>query len=498
MIYSNLTRKALRICFDAHKGQTDRSGVPYVFHPFHIAERMNDEMGVCTALLHEVVEDEDNKITINNLKKNGFPEEVIQALELLNNKNEDYDNYIKKIMGNPIARKVKIEDLKHDSDLTRLSHVRTSDIERTELYKRTLSILEQPNLRSRIKGCLLGGAAGDALGYSVEFLNESSIFAKYQRGICEYSLSSGRRKALISDDTQMTLFTACALADSTHYKSLLPRTVISEAYQQWLLTQECFFYEANDLETCFAEDDAVTALMGIPAMFNRRAPGKTCLSALSKRRDCKVYSNSYIDHKINNSKGCGGVMRIAPLGFLSNYDIKELDIEAAETAAYTHSHSLGYMPAGILTHIIHRISYREEETTLKQIIEDARDTVAKIFAADEHIGELTDIINLALTLSENSDNDLENIHRIGDGWVGDEALAIAIYCALKYQDDFSKGIIAAVNHKGDSDSTGAITGNILGAWLGFEKIEQKWKDDLELYSVILKTADRLYKSIQPQ
>lgn len=93
---------------------------------------------------------------------------------------------------------------------------------------------------------------------------------------------------------------------------------------------------------------------------------------------------------------------------------------------------------------------------------------------------------------------MDNIHRIGEGWVGDEALAIAIYCALKYQEDFSKGIIAAVNHKGDSDSTGSITGNILGTWIGFEKIEQKWKDDLELYSVILKTADKLYKSIQPQ
>lgn len=483
MIYSDLTKKALRICFDAHKGQTDRSGIPYVFHPFHIAERMNDEMSVCTALLHEVVEDEDNKITINDLKENGFPEEVIRALELLNNKSEDYDNYIKKIMDNPIARKVKIEDLKHDSDLTRLSHVRVSDIERTELYKRTLSILEQPNLNSRIKGCLLGGAAGDALGYSVEFLNESSIFAKYQRGICEYALSSGR-KALISDDTQMTLFTACALVDFTHYKSLLPRTVISEAYQQWLLTQECMFYEASDIESCFAEDDAVTTLMGIPAMFNRRAPGTTCLSALAKRRDSKVYSKSYIEHKINNSKGCGGVTRVAPIGFLPNYDINELDIEVAETAAYTHSHSLGYMPAAILAHIIHKIAYREEETTLKQIIEDARDTVAEIFAEDEHIRELTDIINLVLKLSENSDSDLDNIHRIGEGWVGEEALGIAIYCSMKYKNDFSKGIITAVNHKGDSDSTGAITGNILGTWLGYEKIEQKWKDDLELYMIL--------------
>ncbi len=127
--------------------------------------------------------------------------------------------------------------------------------------------------------------------------------------------------------------------------------------------------------------------------------------------------------------------------------------------------------------------------TLKEIIIEARDTVAKIFVGDEHIGELISAINDAIELSENNATDINNIHRLGEGWVAEETLTIAIYCSLRYQNDFSKGIIAAVNHKGDSDSTGAITGNILGAWLGYNNIENKWKENLEIIDTVICLAD---------
>ena len=112
----------------------------------------------------------------------------------------------------------------------------------------------------------------------------------------------------------------------------------------------------------------------------------------------------------------------------------------------------------------------------------------ELFKGDVYLKKLTDAIEKAIKLSENQEEGLKNIHELGEGWVAEETLAISLYCSLRYQNDFSAGIIAAVNHKGDSDSTGAITGNILGAWLGYEQIEDKWKKDLELLEIILEIA----------
>lgn len=156
--------------------------------------------------------------------------------------------------------------------------------------------------------------------------------------------------------------------------------------------------------------------------------------------------------------------------------------------------SLGYMPAAVQAHIINRIIYPPEGTKapLKEIVLEARDTAAKLFAGDEHLLVLIDIIDRAVMLAEGDlEDDLDNIHQLGQGGVAEETLAIALYCALRYQDDFSAGMIAAVNHSGDSDSTGAVAGNILGAWVGYQAIEEKWKQDLELSDVILEIADDL-------
>ena len=150
------------------------------------------------------------------------------------------------------------------------------------------------------------------------------------------------------------------------------------------------------------------------------------------------------------------------------------------------------MPAAVLTHIIYRIINPKGDMTLKEIVLEAERTVSELFKDDKHVKELTDIIDLAVRLSENGKEDLDNINCIGEGWVAEETLAIAVYCALRHQDDFSAGLIAAVNHKGDSDSTGAVTGNILGALLGYDAIDEKWKTDLELKEVILEVADDLY------
>ena len=147
------------------------------------------------------------------------------------------------------------------------------------------------------------------------------------------------------------------------------------------------------------------------------------------------------------------------------------------------------MAAAVLVHMINRIVFGGGKQSLEEIIIEAKDTVAQLFSGDKHLKELTDIIDLSVELSENDASDLDNIHRIGEGWVAEETLGIAIYCALRHQNSFSDGVIAAVNHNGDSDSTGAVTGNILGALLGNEAIEEKWKTNLELLDVITEIAD---------
>ena len=141
MIYSDLTKKALKICFDAHKEQTDKSGMPYVFHPFHLAEQMTDEYSTIVALLHDVVED--TPYTVNNLREMGFPAEVTDAIELMtHDKNLPYLEYVEKLKSNPIACKVKLADLRHNSDLSRLQHPNEKDYERVRKYAEAIRLLE--------------------------------------------------------------------------------------------------------------------------------------------------------------------------------------------------------------------------------------------------------------------------------------------------------------------------------------------------------------------
>lgn len=134
MIYTELTKKAIKLMYDAHKDQTDKSGLPYVFHPLHLAEQMNDEATTVTALLHDVVEDTD--FTIDDIEALGFGKDICDALRLLtHDKSVPYMDYVRRIRENPIAAAVKIADLKHNSDLSRLDTVTDADRERVKKYR---------------------------------------------------------------------------------------------------------------------------------------------------------------------------------------------------------------------------------------------------------------------------------------------------------------------------------------------------------------------------
>lgn len=337
----------------------------------------------------------------------------------------------------------------------------------------------------KYRGCLIGGAAGDALGYCVEFLEIPDIYSQYgKNGITEYTLVNG--VAEISDDTQMTLFTATGLLLGTTRK--MTRGImgtypsyINYSYKEWYKTQT----EKFPLQ----EKYSYSWLVNLPEMFSCRAPGNTCLTALKDTR----YGT--IDEPINQSKGCGGVMRVAPIGLYfdgKHYAIDKIDRIGAEVAALTHGHPLGYIPAAALVHIIHMIAHNEE-ISLLDAVKDMKRVIEQIFLKDEYLQYFLQLIDKAIAFSKQKNiDDLDAIRWLGEGWVAEETLAIAIYCSLKYSNDFDKALIVSVNHSGDSDSTGAVTGNILGAYLGLKGIPEKYLHNLELKEVILEIADDLY------
>ncbi|MFS0864386.1 ADP-ribosylglycohydrolase family protein [Fredinandcohnia sp. 179-A 10B2 NHS] len=327
--------------------------------------------------------------------------------------------------------------------------------------------------KDHFRGCMLGGAIGDALGWPVEFMHYDEIVSTYGiDGIKDFSFSKNK-PAEITDDTQMTLFTAEGILRAKtrgHLKGIChPPSVGYYAYQRWLYTQGHSKNEQFD----WIYDGY---LLQVQELFHQRAPGNTCLSALVSE------TQGTIDRPINNSKGCGGVMRVAPAGLV--YHSKRAFEYATEFAALTHGHPSGYLAAGTLAYMIAKII---EGSDLNEAC------FAAVNELEKHDGheECSSLLHKAIFLSKNERDPLVAIPQLGEGWVAEEALAISIYCSLVNETDFEKAVIHAVNHDGDSDSTGAITGNILGAYLGVSRIPPQWQDAVELNDVITNVADDL-------
>ena len=345
-------------------------------------------------------------------------------------------------------------------------------------------------LQDRIRGSLIGGAIGDALGYPVEFIYSfGEIQKRYrERGITrldtkQHWLEEAEQagKAEVSDDTQMTLFTANGLLNAKK-QGISLKYGICRAYIEWYLTQ--IGKKSPKYSDCWISD--------VPELNHRRAPGNTCMSSLDD-----IYRGK---DPMNNSKGCGGVMRVAPIPLYAavqnRMSIDEADLLAAEAAEITHQHPLGYISAALMSHVIYRLALDIEPTRegLERYIMEGVTTIRKQYQTYHNdVERMAELAERAIFLLDNGKTDLENIGHLGEGWTGEEALAIALYCALKHFDSFEDAMIAAVNHGGDSDSTGAVTGNILGAAIGYEAIPQYYKDDLEMHDLILHMADDLYR-----
>lgn len=310
---------------------------------------------------------------------------------------------------------------------------------------------------NKYKGCLLGLAAGDALGAPVEFRSLQKIREKYgKKGIADFENWKGFKAGSYSDDTQMSLATAvgCILGYQNWRKTEVFNTV-SMVYRKYLE----WFESQND-------------------SFQRRFPGNTTLSALESGQ----MGTTAI--KINNSKGCGGVMRTAPVGLAFPNDMAFR--EGVKFAAITHGHPSGYLPAGFLSEMItHLAAGKTLRGSIKLSI-----TLLKTFEGHE---ETLNKIKHARKLSSVRKNADKAIQELGGGWVGEEALAIALYCALIHENDFKNGVLAAVNHSGDSDSTGSITGALLGTLNGNEAIPKHWILKLENSENIIRIAEDMFR-----
>ncbi len=342
---------------------------------------------------------------------------------------------------------------------------------------------ERPHYRldparvSRYRGCLLGGATGDALGAAVEFLSLAEIRANYgQRGIMRPDSAYGRVGAL-TDDTQMTLFTAEGLLRAHVCKGLTGNAnvegIVNHAYMRWLHTQ------GEVSRAVLDKLDGV--LIGRRELFSRRAPGNTCISALRQRP--KVNST---EPAVNESKGCGAVMRAAPIGlFLAGTGATrdEIFTLACKISALTHGHPTGQHPAGAL-------ALATAELVAGASVEDACMVALNYLAASSEREDSRRALAQAMELAQGGHSADECLRELGQGWVAEEALAIAAFCALRAT-SFEDGVRMAVNIDGDSDSTGAIAGNLLGAARGAHEIPEAWLSVLELRDLITEMADDL-------
>jgi ADP-ribosylglycohydrolase len=334
----------------------------------------------------------------------------------------------------------------------------------------------------KLRGCLLGGAVGDALGAGIEFASIEQIRGRFgPDGVVGMTEAYGRVGA-ITDDTQMTMFTAEGLIRaylrgwSKGISSF--EDVVDHAYARWLLTQGTRPARWADWWEASGTPNGDGWLVAVEALHERRAPGNTCLAAMA--------SDQYgtIEEPINDSKGCGGVMRMAPAGLitLGPVDVAEIMDRGSRLAALTHGHPSGYLSAGALAAIIHAIVWHDRP------LDAALDGTEQLLEIEERGGEVLGSLRAARQLAnEGPAPSPEVVAQLGQGWVAEEALAIAVYCA-RVAPDFRTGVLLAVNHSGDSDSTGAIAGNILGAIHGEQAMPPQWLQQLELRQEITRLA----------
>lgn len=331
-------------------------------------------------------------------------------------------------------------------------------------------------------GCLVGGAVGDALSAPATILSMEQIRSQFgETGINDFAEAFGRTGSITSI-TQMTLFTAEGLVLSKVRQEYEGDTgVIQAVYHallRWLYTQNTNQHDSliQNYGTCSIVDGVLT---GYKELFSTRAPEQTCLSSLQSGK------MGTVTDPVNISRDCGALTRMAPVG-LAYDDAEKAFYFGCQLAAVTHGHPTGYLAAGTFAALLSLIVSGK---TLPEAIEDS----CLILKTDKNHEETLRAADKALDMAGANSADPETIEKTGTGRTSDEALAISLYCSLSAEDKFEKGVLTAVNHSGSSNSTGSLTGNILGAVSGIESIHENWLSELELSEVIKETATDIFE-----
>lgn len=317
------------------------------------------------------------------------------------------------------------------------------------------------DIEERRRACLFGGAIGDALGYEVETNNLSTIRHRFgPDGIQKPVMHDG--KLIVSDDTQMSLFTLEAVLDcesTADQDTVISR--IRQAYMDWYNTQLSDALHAE-----------YTGLIGKSSVLQvQRSPGNTCITALREG------GTGALDTPINDSKGCGGVMRVAPVGlFPDRWSVEEVFQIGIRASAITHTHPSGYLSTGLMAAIIRILM---DGLDIKDAV---LQSLSLLFKYDGHEETLRKA-EQAIELAQSDMAPVDAIETLGQGWVGEEALGIGIYAALEGR-DFSEAVRIGANHTGDSDSTASIAGQLYGAWHGLNGMPEEWIEALDIHDII--------------
>ena len=329
------------------------------------------------------------------------------------------------------------------------------------------------------EACLLGGGIGDALGGAIEFYSLDTIRREHGpegvQGFVDWVHYGMQAKACFTDDTQMTLFTADGLIRAWRHAQTVGdtrwyRRLTHQAYLRWFRTQEL----RDDWKEERPDDGW---LFGHRELHRRMAPGSTCMSALASGRRGDVGNEG----RLNDSKGCGTVMRLAPAGLLCGSPLMDAWDLGCDLGAITHGHETGIQSGGAFAVIVDALA---QGVPLKEAIDRSLSRVTDAATAAA--------IEAARRVAAEHPATAESVEMLGEGWIAEEALSIALFCALKHPTDFRKAVLLSVNHSGDCDSTGAICGNLMGLLVGLDGLPAEWRSGIDMGDVLSQVGRDLH------